>query len=291
MLTKKSVRNCISRCLGMDVLSVLEIRELRDRSGREVLDCRYQVGSVTERRILKAYHKGFDDDSELGIAKVARKVHLASTELATRSIRVPKVFGSYLSEDLACILMERLEQTKLEVGTRLEAAGILAQLHNVALDSLSNDLQKLITDSKPNRDRGRLGVIARSHFLDKNHPGWRAQYPELSRNVAKIVEGSEPASSMTTLVHGDYFSVNLIPTTGELCVIDWDLLAVGDPMWDLGMLVGVDSGIGEKEIEEMTQVYRRTRRIDENVLHWQITCWRSLRELMRLMREYKEANN
>jgi aminoglycoside phosphotransferase (APT) family kinase protein len=291
MLTPESVQNYISKCLGKDVHSILEIRELRDRSGREVLDCQYQVGVVIERRILKAYHKGCDDDSELGVANLARKAHLSSVELAARFIGVPKVFGSYLSDDLACILMERLEQTKWEAETRVAAAGILARLHNVPLDTLSNDLQKLITDSKPNRDRGRLGVIARSRFLDKNHPGWRVQYPELSRSAAAIVQSAEPQSSMTTLVHGDYFSVNLIPTAEGIYVIDWDLLALGDPMWDLGFLVGADAGISEKEVEEVISAYRCDRPIDEDVLHWQIACWRSLPELMRLMREYKEANS
>lgn len=291
MLTPESVRYYIAMCLGVDVHSVLEIHELRDRSGREVLGCTYQVGEVTERRVLKTYHKGFDDDSELGVANVVRKAHLASLELSARSIRVPKVVGSYFSEDFACVLMERLEQTNWEAGTRVAAAEVLERLHNVPLDALSNDLQKLIADSKPNRDRGRLGVVARSQFLDKKHPGWRRHHPELSKQVTEIVESVEPVSSLTTLVHGDYFSVNLIPTSDELYVIDWDLLALGDPMWDLGFLVGADSGVGEKEIEDVIRAYSRTRPIDENVLCWQLACWRSLRELVRLMLEYRGINN
>jgi fructosamine-3-kinase len=291
MLTPEIARDYISRCLGLDIHTILEIRELRDRSGREILDCRYRVGDVTERHILKAYHKGFDDDSELGVANVAQKAHLSSLELADRAIRIPKVFGSYLSEDLACILMERLEETRWEAETRVAAARILARLHDVPLDSLSKDLQKLITDSKPNRDRGRPGVTARLQLLDKNHPDWRGRYPELSMHVAEIIKSIEPVSSLTTLVHGDYFSVNLIPTVEGLYVIDWDLLAMGDPMWDLGFLLGADSGVSEEEIQDTIRAYQRTRPIDEDALHWQMTCWKSLLELGKVIREYSKNSH
>lgn len=287
MLTVEKARYFISNSLGLEINSVVELIEIKDKVGREVLDCLYRVGDSTERRILKVYHKGFDDDSELGVVNVARKVHLASVELAAHSIKMPRVFGSYLSDEISCIVMEKLEQVEWDVGTRVEAAVILARLHNIYLDSLSGDFQKLIYNSKPNKDRGRLGVIGHSHFLDKNHPYWRKEYPDLSKSVTEIAESVEPVSSMTTLVHGDYFSVNLIPTLDSLYIIDWDLLALGDPMWDLGMLVGADAGISDKEIDDVIRAYQHTRPIDEDVLSWQIACWKSLLKLIQLMREYK----
>ena len=288
MLSQESVHTYISKCLGTGVHSILEIRELRDRSDGKVLDCRYKVDEVIERRVLKVYFKGFDEDYELGAAGVARKTQLASLELAAHPVRIPKVFGSYLSDDMACVLMERLEQTKWEAGTRVAASEILARLHNLPLSSLSDDLQRLIRDSRPNRDRIRLGVIGRSKRLDNEHPGWRAEYPELSQRASKIVEDAEPLSSMKTLVHGDYFSVNLIPTAEGLYVIDWDLLALGDPMWDLGFLVGADSGISEQEIEAVIRAYRRTRPIDEKVLSWHAECWSVFFELRKVIKKYSE---
>jgi hypothetical protein len=289
MLIPDDVRGFISRCLGVDIQPIMEIRQLRDRAGRQVLDCLYQVGDVAERRILKVYRMGFDDDSELGVAGVARKGCLASAELSGRSIRIPVVFGCYISDDISCLLMERLEQVKWDAVTRVTAAGALARLHNVSPESLSENLQTLIRRSKPNRDRGRLGVIGRSGFLDKHYPQWRVQWPELSRGVTEIVEGVEPESSMTTLVHGDYFSVNLIPTADGLYIIDWDLLALGDPMWDLGMLVGADAGVTDREVEDVVVAYQTGRPIDDRVLRWQLSCWRTLLELIRLMREYSET--
>ncbi len=289
VLTGEEIRDCISKCLGTEIDSVLGMDRLRDRSGREVLDCRYQAGGVSARHILKAYHRGCDDDSELGIANLALKAHLSGLELAALSIRVPHVFGSYLSDEVSCVLMERLEPTPWAERTRLEAAEILSRLHNVPVISLSHDLRQLVTDSKPNRDRGRLGVVARSQFLDRSHPGWRAKYPELAEQVTQVVQSYEPVSSMTTLVHGDYFSVNLVPTAEGLYVIDWDLLALGDPMWDLGFLVGADRGVSEEEVEQVVQVYARTRQVDYDVLRWQQTCWKSLLGLIELMHSDKDV--
>ena len=288
MLTIERIYDLISKSLGLEIDSILETLELRDRSDGKVLDCRYQVDEVIERRILKVYFKGFDEDYELGAAGVARKTQLASLELADHPVRIPKVFGSYLSDDMACVLMERLEQTKWEAATRVAASEILARFHNLPLSSLSDDLQRLIRDSRPNRDRIRLGVIGPSRRLDRDHPGWREQYPGLSQRVSKIVENEEPLSAMNTLVHGDYFSVNLFPTAAGLYVIDWDLLALGDPMWDLGFLVGADAGLGEKEIGDVIKAYRHTRPIDEEVLRWHRECWTAFWEMRKVIKEYSE---
>ena len=124
MLTTENVTTLISKCLGLEIDSILETREIRDRSGREIIDCLYQVGNGAERCILKAYHKGCDDDTELGVFKLARKTHLTSRDLAVYSINIPKVYGSYLSYDISCIVMENLEQTQWELDTRTSASSI-----------------------------------------------------------------------------------------------------------------------------------------------------------------------
>lgn len=287
MLTAEDIKPIISKSLNLEIDSLLETIEIKDSVGREVIDCKYSVGDRVKQCVLKAYHKGCDDDSKLGGAGLVRKNLLASRELAIQSIRIPKVFGIHLAEDLSCILMEKLEQIRWALENRIEAAKLLAQLHNISLDSLSDNLRQLIRDSKPNRDRGRLGVIGRSKFLDAKIPQWRTQYPKLSGSVIRIEAGNEPVSSMKTLVHGDYFSVNLIPTINGLYVIDWDLLAFGDPMWDLGFLVGADEGVDREEYEKVVQVYKRTRSVDKQVLRWQVECWETLRDLIKLMTEYR----
>ena len=72
MLSTENVRDFISKSLDLEIDSIVEINEIRGRSGREVIDCLYQVDGNIERHILKVYHKGFDDDSELGAQVIKR---------------------------------------------------------------------------------------------------------------------------------------------------------------------------------------------------------------------------
>ena len=55
--------------------------------------------------------------------------------------------------------------------------------------------------------------------------------------------GGGPKAPVRTLVHGDYFSANILPVEDGLCVIDWETFGRGDPMWDLGFLLGADPGL------------------------------------------------
>ena len=80
---------------------------------------------------------------------------------------------------------------------------------------------------------------------------------------------------MEALVHGDYFSGNLLAGDAGLKIVDWDLLALGDPMWDLGFLVGADEDLGEKEAAEVVAAYSRVAPVDKEVVSWHRRCWRA----------------
>jgi len=127
---------------------------------------------------------------------------------------------------------------------RVKAARILARLHRVQLSDLSPELTDLVAHSTPNR--GRIG-----------------EAPD------------EPPLMGITLQHGDYFSVNLVATRDGLHVLDWDLLAPGDPMWDLGFLLSADKGVREEEASAVIAAYQQSRPIDENRLTWQRRCWQA----------------
>jgi aminoglycoside phosphotransferase (APT) family kinase protein len=88
----------------------------------------------------------------------------------------------------------------------------------------------------------------------------------------------EPPLGQITLQHGDYFSVNLAATAGGLHVLDWDLFALGDPMWDLGFLLEADRNVGEQEAREVCDAYQNLRPIAEERLTWQRRCWRAFWE-------------
>jgi aminoglycoside phosphotransferase (APT) family kinase protein len=112
---------------------------------------------------------------------------------------------------------------------------------------LSDELAALVARSTPNR--GRVGSA-----------------PE------------EPPLQEQTLQHGDYFSVNIFAIADGIRVLDWDLLALGDPMWDLGHLLEADRGLSEAEAAAVIQAYQQVRPLDEARLRWQRACWRQFRE-------------
>ena len=58
-------------------------------------------------------------------------------------------------------------------------------------------------------------------------------------------------------------------------MFDWDLLALGDPMWDLGFLLEADRNVGEREAEDVINAYQSVRPLDGARLGWQRECWRA----------------
>ena len=87
---------------------------------------------------------------------------------------------------------------------------------------------------------------------------------------------------MEALVHGDYFSGNLLASEEGLKIVDWDYLALGDPMWDLGFLVGADRGVGEEEAAGVVAAYSRVAPVDREVVCWHRRCWRAFWKLREL---------
>ena len=80
------------------------------------------------------------------------------------------------------------------------------------------------------------------------------------------------------MVHGDFFSVNLLAVGDGVVVIDWDLLSLGDPMWDLAFLVGADRDLDTTLIDRVLDAYGREA-IDETSLLWHRECWALFWEL------------
>ena len=179
-------------------------------------------------------------------------------------------------------MTEKLERIEWDIQTRLTAARILGQLHSISVSELSSEFKGLTKKSRPNRDRIRNGVVMSNKHLTEKFPEWRVDYPQIFQETREITENAEPRSSMEALVHGDYFSKNIIPTRDGIYIIDWDLLALGDPMWDLGFLIGTDPDVEHDEAEAVIAEYRRYCQIDEKVLSWHRKCWRAFWELIKI---------
>jgi aminoglycoside phosphotransferase len=273
----------LRKCLGIRSVAVVASQPFKSGSGADVLDCEFATDDESVNHgVLKVYNKGFDDYSGIGVLETARKFVLAYSELSSAGINIPKVLGSNLSSETPSVLTEKLAGLEWDKNTRTIAADILGRLHSVPLDTLSVDFRRVITESLPNRDRVRNGVVSFSESLSNNHPEWQSDYPRLFQETTDAIENEEPSSSMSTLVHGDYFSVNIIRTMKGVFIADWDLLAVGDPMWDLGFLLGADKDVQGDEARAAMEAYKSHCRIDEHVLSWHRKCWSSFWELMHL---------
>ena len=106
----------------------------------------------------------------------------------------------------------------------------------------------------------------------------RTQYPDVAKRVADFRE--KPVSVLpATLVHGDYFSANLLATASGLVIADWETLALGDPMADLGWLVGADRGLDELQVGSVIKAYANSSPVDESRLGWWRSCWAAFWEL------------
>ena len=234
----KIPRTWLARCLGSKAISLESAHEMGKGSGCRVWDCL----AAGERMVLKVYAPGLDDYSGLGSADTVRKHALALDELPRFGVPTPRCLGFAAEGDDAALVMERLAAVPFTRAHRVEAARILARLHMVQLSDLSPELADLVCRSTPNR--GRVG-----------------EAPD------------EPPLQEITLQHGDYFSVNLAATAEGLRALDWDLLALGDPMWDLGFLLSADKGIDEEEAAAVIAAYQGSRAVDEQRLAWQRRCW------------------
>ncbi len=244
-----TIRTWLARCLGRDDIVLRSWRGVGGGSGCRVWEC----DCAGETMILKLYSPGFDDYSRLGPVDTARKHTLALDELARFGVPTPRYLGFAAEKDEAALVMERLAGVPFSREQRIEAARILARLHRVQLSDLSPELADLVSRSTPNR--GRIGEAP-----------------------------SEPPLKEVTLQHGDYFSVNLAATQDGVRVLDWDLLALGDPMWDLGHLLSADRGVSEEGAAAVIAAYQESRPTDDKRLAWQRRCWEAfwrLREVRR----------
>jgi aminoglycoside phosphotransferase (APT) family kinase protein len=197
-----------------------------------------------EAAVLKVYSPGFDDYSELGPIDTAYKYARALAEMPGVGVPTPRLLGSAQHGDEAALVMEHIKALPWERETRVEGARVLAALHSTQLTSFSSELADLVRRSRPNRDR--VGSAP-----------------------------DEPPEPEPTLQHGDYFSVNILRAEDGIRVLDWDLLALGDPMWDLAFLLEADRGVTEEESAAVIAAYEAAAPIKSPRLAWQRECWRA----------------
>jgi aminoglycoside phosphotransferase (APT) family kinase protein len=187
--------------------------------------------------LFKRYIPEFWDYARLGPVDTARKNALVLEEFPALGVPTPRLLAFTIRDDEAALVMEWIPSEPLTAAGRLEAARILARLHSISLGDLSPELADLIARSDPDREPG--------------------------------------ARFAPTIQHGDYGPLNLAARGDSVTALDWDFLALGDPMWDLACLL--EKGVrpeerGPIDEETVTRAYQEVRPIDGARLAWQCSC-------------------
>jgi len=93
-------------------------------------------------------------------------------------------------------------------------------------------------------------------FLERQVTGWARRYEQakteeipVAEEVIRWLEAGRPTSPAPTLVHNDWKLDNMAVAPEDpgrcVAVYDWDMCTVGDPLCDLGTLLGLWSDPGE----------------------------------------------
>ena len=279
-----TIESWINRCIDGTSSHLISAQDISGGSGGQVWDCQIEISKQPMHAILKIYGAKFEDYSRLGIRNTLRKNVFALQGFPHYSVPTVSILGQAEYQDEAALLLEKVDCQPWQHQTRIEAARLLANLHGISFDVLDSDFIVLIRQSTPNQHRVFLS-LEMADELDQHAPGWRSDNVRLSDRIDLLRNTGEPTSSFETLVHGDFFSVNILSGENGLAIIDWDLLSFGDPMWDLGFLIGADRNITDQEVDATIAAYSKACPIDSDVLMWHKHCWDASWELRKLKKQ------
>jgi aminoglycoside phosphotransferase (APT) family kinase protein len=116
-----------------------------------------------------------------------------------------------------------------------------------------------------------LGGFGRpAGYLDRQVARWRGQYEQhrvrdlpLFDEVGDWLESNRPAQGTPAILHGDFHLDNCLITAGPparvSAIIDWELATVGDPLVDLGLLLGFWGAdrprpVGMEKVQALTRL-------------------------------------
>ena len=237
------VKTWLAECLRPIPVKLKSAHNLRYQLEREVWDCFVEIEDRVVAVILKIFKPGSPEavNTNLPPHQAVQKCLFAMRELPDLGIPTPRVYGDATINRSSGLVSERIERIDWTPNARVEAARILARLHTLQGCCLSVNLQDLAKLSNPREYR--------------------------------TTGGYAPHPKVRTLVHGDYFSANILPTTDGLRIIDWETFGWGDPMWDLGFLIGADRGLPEIEVEAVIAAYEAYAPVDRAQLRWHQHRW------------------
>ena len=230
-------------CAPGGATELTSARSVKRAVEREVWACSWSDGEPNDTGFLSIFKPGSLDSVNTSLAphEAVEKCVLAMSELPPLGIETPGVLGHAQIGDEAALLSTPVEPRPWMPESRVLAARVLARLHGLQEVRLSPRLRLLAKQSDPREFR--------------------------------TTRGKAPAPRYRTLVHGDYFSANLLPRPGGICVLDWETFGLGDPMWDLGFLIGADRGLPTEEIVATIEAYSSDAPVDRIQLDWHTRRW------------------
>lgn len=233
----------LAACNPAGATEFTSARSVKRGVEREVWVCRWTDAESSHTGFLSVFKPGSLDSVNTSLAphQAVEKCVLAMSELPALGIETPGVLGHARIGDEAALLSIPVEPHPWTPESRILAARVLARLHGLQEVDLSARLRSLAEQSDPGEYRTTLGQA--------------------------------PAPRYRTLVHGDYFSANLLPRQEGVCVLDWESFGWGDPMWDLGFLIGADGGLPTDEIATTIEAYASDAPLDRHQLDWHVRRW------------------
>lgn len=290
----EQIRQWVSRCLAVPDIEVSQIVNIKHEPGREVWRCTVRCGAAPLPVVVKIFKPSHPDavNASLPPVATAQKCALAKQELRTLGVPAPTCFGFASEDESASIIVEWLTQTTWTSLTRVEAAQSLAYLHCLDPRSLSDTLRSLLQQSDPRPQRAYLWLTGNVQKLEENHPGWRTKYADLAAAVDGLLETRCAVGGQQAVVHGDYFSANIVATAGGIRIMDWETLALGDPMWDLSFLIGADRDLTPAVVDAVLETYGKIAPLAMGDLLWHKQCWDlcwQLHDLIKQLAKEKSA--
>ena len=274
MTEPNQITQLLSLCLNDEDAVLQNFTRMRKNACRSVWSCGFTSRKESSRAVLTLFKPCPDNKTNASLPPVesARKCYLAMSELPALGIPTSRALGVGVDLPNGVLLTEEIVPGDFTLERRCRAAEILAHLHNADLKGLSDGLQHLIRVSNPKRERTTRGLVDRPRMLDESMPGWRDRFPKVAEEALELSR-TIPNERRESLVHGDYFSSNILAAGSDVMIIDWETFALGDPMWDLGFLVGADRGLSEREVETTIEAYCRVRAIEKERLGWYRRSW------------------
>jgi aminoglycoside phosphotransferase (APT) family kinase protein len=201
------------------------------------------VSSPTAKRLLRRPPGATIDSSAHSVEREYRIL----MAIVDTHVLVPRPIATAREPtpgDAPALLMEYIDGVSLasELPDSYPPGAVAAVGHEV-IDALA-DLHSL-----PWVELGLDGFGRPAHFLERQVGRWRKQYERYKHRelpdfdvVAKWLERHRPPDVEPGIMHGDFHVDNCLfsknPPARLLAIIDWEMSSIGDPLLDVGLLLG-----------------------------------------------------